>query len=186
MRITGGTARGIPLVAPKGKLTRPATDRMREAIFSSLGAHVEGSSVVDLFAGTGAYGLEAISRGAAKATFYETSRKALACLKQNCQAVLKSCGLKDSTTTICAQDVYAMRSAPEKAELVFIDPPYDEMGSQLESIFECAELHAAKDAYLILEFPGNLKPEPPDWQIVQRFGKPRRDNPCVLILERRG
>ena len=124
MRITGGSARGIQIKAPRGKVTRPATDRMREAIFSSLGQSVVGSRVFDLFAGTGAYGLEAISRGASKAIFYETDRNALSCLQQNQQAVLKACGLGSDATRIIARDVYALNMASESADLIFIDPPY--------------------------------------------------------------
>lgn len=184
MRITGGKARGIPLKAPRGETTRPATDRMRETVFSSLGKRIEDSQIVDLFAGTGAYGLEAISRGALKATFYETNREALACLKQNCQAVLKSCSLENRVTSILARDVYTTSTILEKADLIFIDPPYDAMEQRLEQIFRIADQHAAADAHVILEFPGDLKPETKNWQIVRRFGKPKRDAPNAAIFER--
>ena len=184
MRITGGKARGIPLKAPKGETTRPATDRMRQAVFSSLNTRIEGSRVVDLFAGTGAYGLEAISRGALKATFYETHRKALACLKQNCQAVLKSCSLANSAVNILARDVYAADIILEKANLIFIDPPYDSMENQLEHILRRADQHATENAAIILEYPGNLEFETENWQIVRRFGKPKRNAPNAAILER--
>ncbi|MCB0386966.1 MAG: RsmD family RNA methyltransferase, partial [Bdellovibrionales bacterium] len=94
MRITGGRARGIPLIAPTGQGTRPATDRMREAVFSSLGPLVEGSRCLDLFAGTGAYGLEALSRGATAVSFVENDTKALRALKTNQDTVLKSLNLQ--------------------------------------------------------------------------------------------
>ena len=83
MRITSGLARGILLDVPRTDAVRPATDAARQAIFSSLGSAVEGASVLDLFAGTGSYGLEAASRGAAAATFAETDRLALAALRRN-------------------------------------------------------------------------------------------------------
>jgi 16S rRNA (guanine966-N2)-methyltransferase len=67
MRITGGKAKSISLMCPKGDLVRPATDRMRESVFSSLGPSIVGSEFIDLFAGTGSYGLESLSRGAKKA-----------------------------------------------------------------------------------------------------------------------
>lgn len=184
MRITGGTARGIPIKAPKGDTTRPATDRMREAIFSSLGTLVEGSRVVDLFAGTGAYGLEAISRGAVKATFYETDRNALECLKLNRQAVLKACKLENSVAKILACDVYASGTVSEKAELIFIDPPYDRIENQFEQIFKEANRHATEAACVVFELPGNLELEPEGWQVVRRFGKPKRDTPNAVIFER--
>ena len=185
MRITGGKARGIPIKAPRGDVTRPATDRMREAVFSSLGAMVEGRRVVDLFAGTGAYGLEAISRGARQVTFYETNGNALACLKHNKAVVLKACGLGMDVATILACDVYALDAASENADLIFIDPPYDAIESQMERIFERADRQATAEAYVILELPGSLQhPEPKGWQMVRRFGKPKRDTPNAAIFER--
>ena len=78
MRITSGFARGISLDAPKGDTTRPATDAARQAIFSSLGEAVVGAQVLDMFAGTGSYGLEAASRGAKSAVFVEKSPAAFA------------------------------------------------------------------------------------------------------------
>ena len=184
MRITGGKARGIPIKAPGGKITRPATDRMREAIFSSLGSDVIDSTVIDLFAGTGAYGLEAISRGASSAIFYEIDRKALNCLKQNQQAVLKACGLGADVTRILARDVYAANAINESASLIFIDPPYADMPGRLDEIFEKADQYATADAYIILELPGDLCPSPNTWQMVRRFGKPNRDTPNAAVFER--
>ena len=154
MRITGGKARGIQLKVPKGDATRPATDRMREAIFSSLGPSVEDCRVADLFAGTGAYGLEALSRGAQKATFYENDRHALACLKQNQQGVLKCCALEASSVSVVARDVYTLSGANADIDLIFIDPPYDGIEENIGRIFEkVVEPIATKDARVILELP---------------------------------
>jgi 16S rRNA (guanine966-N2)-methyltransferase len=185
MRITGGKARGIRLKAPKGDITRPATDRMREAIFSSLGSCIEGSRVADLFAGTGAYGLEALSRGAIKVTFYEHDRQALACMQQNQQAVLKCCALgKDAIHTI-GRNVYESTATGERAELIFIDPPYDAIEANLKRIFASADTLGTPDARIILELPGNLNPETEGWQLTRRFGKSKRDTPNAAIFKRR-
>lgn len=184
MRITGGKARGIQIKAPRSDITRPATDRMREAIFSSLGSCVINSKVIDLFAGTGAYGLEAISRGASKATFYETNREALKCLKQNQQAVLKACSIKADSISIFARDVYAPETVYENADLIFIDPPYANMEDRLDQIFAKADQCSSIKAHLILELPGDLNPSPTNWRIVRRFGKPKRDTPNAIIFER--
>ena len=184
MRITGGKARGIQIKAPKGDTTRPATDRMREAIFSSLGSCVAGSCVADLFAGTGAYGLEALSRGARHATFYEIDRKALACLTQNQQAVLKCCELAPSAAQTITRDLYAQTAGGERAELIFIDPPYDAIEANLSRIFAKAAALATADARVILELPGNLNPEIEGWHLTRRFGKPKRDTPNAAIFER--
>jgi 16S rRNA (guanine966-N2)-methyltransferase len=184
MRITGGKARGIQLKVPKGDVTRPATDRMREAIFSSLGPDVEGCRVADLFAGTGAYGLEALSRGASKATFYENDRHALACLKQNQQAVLKCCELVPGCVSVVARDVYAISGESNCIDLIFIDPPYDDIENNLKRMFEKADALATNEARVILELPGNLTPEIAGWKLVRRFGKLKRDNPTAAIFER--
>ena len=83
MRIIAGEARGRRLVAPRGRETRPPLERLRESLFSILGEAVEGAEVLDLFAGAGAFGLEALSRGAARATFVERGRDALEALLRN-------------------------------------------------------------------------------------------------------
>ena len=92
MRITGGKARGINLTTGRAAHVRPATDRMREAVFSSLGKAVESASVLDLFAGSGSYGMEALSRGAGSALFVEKHPQAVDALQRNLDAVLKSMG----------------------------------------------------------------------------------------------
>src|SRR5262245_17634651 len=90
MRIVAGSRRGRKLAAPEGSATRPTSDRVREAVFNalySLGDPIDGATVVDLFAGTGAYGLEALSRGAAHAVFVESNRPAFAVLTANIRAL---------------------------------------------------------------------------------------------------
>src|SRR5210317_1086641 len=92
MRITGGRARGIPLSTGRAKHVRPATDRMREAVFSSLGQRIEEALVLDIFAGSGSYGLEALSRGAKSVLFVDKHPQAVIALQQNLAVVLKSLG----------------------------------------------------------------------------------------------
>ncbi|MGB0290553.1 MAG: RsmD family RNA methyltransferase [Opitutales bacterium] len=101
MRITGGKARGIQLSAPKGRETRPATDQMREAIFSFLGPRIAGARIADCFAGTGAYGLEAMSRGASAGLFVENSAEVIACLRQNLAAPQKAASWRVPKTGRC-------------------------------------------------------------------------------------
>jgi 16S rRNA (guanine966-N2)-methyltransferase len=120
MRIVSGAWRGRPLLAPAGQATRPTSDRAREALFSMLQSRVgsfEDLRVADLFAGTGALGLEALSRGAAHCTFVESDRAALDALKKNL-ATLKALDRAD----VRQQD--AARIAGGPWHLVFIDPPY--------------------------------------------------------------
>src|SRR5512135_1734124 len=104
MRISGGGARGITLVVPKGDAVRPATDGMRQALFSSLGARVVDAHFLDLFAGSGAYGLEALSRGAAGGVFVEQNAKAVACVRQNVAATCKSLRRAESGLTVIQAD----------------------------------------------------------------------------------
>src|SRR4029450_2637430 len=104
MRISGGVARGIPLVAPKGDAVRPATDGMRQAVFSSLGTRGEGAWFLDLFAGSGAYGLEALSRGARGGVFIEQNPRAVSCVRQNIAAVCKSLGRPTAEVSIVTGD----------------------------------------------------------------------------------
>ena len=185
MRITGGRAGGIPLKAPKGNHTRPATDRLREAVFSSLGASIEGCKVADLFAGTGSYGLEALSRGAASSTFFETDYTALTCLRQNVQATIRSCSLDTSAAKVVARDVFTLDSNTPSYDLIFLDPPYDTIAENLQRIFERAiNAIALENARVLVELPGNLEPKIHDWQILHRIGKTGKDRPTALLYRK--
>ncbi|TNF45611.1 16S rRNA (guanine(966)-N(2))-methyltransferase RsmD [bacterium] len=124
MRIIAGTARGRSLKCPRGAKVRPTPDRVREAIFSILGQRVQGSIVLDLFAGTGALGLEALSRGAEYTVFVEKDRTALRFLREN----IGSCGFEDLSRVVKSPVVPYLNSAelPDDLGLVFVDPPYRE------------------------------------------------------------
>ncbi len=119
MRIIAGTLGGRRLVAPRGLATRPTSDRVREALFSALG-DVSGARVLDLFAGTGALGIESLSRGAAHATFVENARPALQALRANLAAL----GVADRASVVAEAAVRAVGSVAGPFDLVFIDPPY--------------------------------------------------------------
>lgn len=188
MRITGGKARGISLKAPDGRGTRPATDQMREAVFSSLGARIEGARVADLFAGTGAYGLEAMSRGAAGGIFVENSGDALACLRRNLEAVAKSCQLTSTKGwSVLACKVYALTASQGPFDLVFVDPPYAMIESKMEGIFrETIELLVAPNGRVCLEMPGGLELNFSGWEWLRRLGKSGKDKPSAGIYVRSG
>jgi 16S rRNA (guanine966-N2)-methyltransferase len=123
VRVIAGSARGRTLKAPKGMDVRPTSDKVRGAIFNILGSwpelSVEGARVLDLFAGTGALGIEALSRGAAHATFVERDRHALAALRANLEAT----GF-DASSEVVERDAEKLADAG-KFRLVFVDPPYD-------------------------------------------------------------
>ncbi len=123
MRVIAGRLGGRRLSAPGGSATRPTSDRVREALFSMLG-EVEEAIALDLFAGTGALGIEAISRGARRAVFVERERSAIAALEANLTAL----GIDSSAAEVRRGDALAaLRSArgrKETYDLIFIDPPY--------------------------------------------------------------
>ena len=124
MRIVGGRLARRTLDAPKGDRTRPTTDRVREALFNLLGARLDlgGAAVADLFAGSGALGLEAISRGAARATFVERHGPTLAVARRNAEAL----GVGDRATFVRADAVKTLRRGSfGPFDLVLADPPYD-------------------------------------------------------------
>ena len=196
MRISGGVARGIPLVAPKDDAVRPATDGMRQAVFSSLGARVAGARFLDLFAGSGAYGLEALSRGAAGGVFVEQNAKAAACVRKNIEAVCKSLGRETHALTVVQADARTVPLADhstgsgqggEVPDLVFIDPPYEMISEIAPALFvRLAEALAAKpEALVVFELPGELDLAPPGWMLMKRLGKGARQ-PTVAFFRRAG
>ncbi|MGB0748671.1 MAG: 16S rRNA (guanine(966)-N(2))-methyltransferase RsmD [Magnetospiraceae bacterium] len=124
MRIIAGSHKGRRLQAPPGRTTRPTADRVRESLFNILsngigGIDLAGARVADLFAGSGAFGLEALSRGADYAAFVETDRQALTALRAN----LEACGA-GSTSRVLACDATRLPRADAPFSLVFMDPPY--------------------------------------------------------------
>lgn len=133
MRIIAGKFRSQPLMAPKGWDTRPTSDRLRETLFNVLSPRIEGAVFADLFAGTGAVGIEALSRGARHVYFAENSRVALATLQSNLQRFpVSSLGSVEPGGTL----PLLRRLAKQKATLdvVFLDPPYSDAGSYSETL----------------------------------------------------
>jgi 16S rRNA (guanine966-N2)-methyltransferase len=121
VRIVGGSLGGRVLRAPPGAQTRPTSEKVREAVFNILGS-VEGDHVLDLFAGSGGLGIEALSRGAAHATFVDAGKPALTAIRGN----LRELGLDDRATVIASDAVAtSARHLPNAPwRLVFVDPPY--------------------------------------------------------------
>lgn len=168
MRITGGTLVRRPLEAPKGDRTRPTTDRVREALFSILAARVdlEGARVVDLFAGSGALGLEALSRRAAVCTFVERHAPTLAVARRNA----RSLGLEDASTFAKADVLTFVGRDLEAADLVLADPPYD-----LEAVPSLPGLvrpHVASGGLFVLEHDAHHRFEDePGWVLSRAYGR---------------
>jgi len=187
VRISGGVAREIPLVVPKGDAVRPATDGMRQAVFSSLGARVPGAQFLDLFAGSGSYGLEALSRGAAGGIFVEKNAKAAAFVRQNIAAVCKCLG-RDPAENLTLLEVDALTvplGGEVTPDLVFIDPPYEIIPEVAPKLFaRLSEVLAAKpEALVVFEAPGEIELAPAGWSLRKRLGK-GRGQPTVMFFRR--
>lgn len=148
MRVIAGTARSLPLKTPIGPDTRPTTDRIKETLFNMLQADVPGSVFVDLFAGSGGIGIEALSRGAKHAYFIENAREAVGCIQEN----LVFTKFTDRSTLI-KQDVLSGLSliSEKQADIIFMDPPYH-AGFE-ESIFSVLQNqhYVTEDTLIITE-----------------------------------
>ena len=176
MRVVAGELRGRRIDAPLGSDTRPTTDKVREAVFNALGSLdlVRDASVADLFAGTGALGLEALSRGAAHCTFVEKDRAALDALRRNVEKL--GAGARSE---IRAQAVEYAPLPARPCEIVFIDPPYG-AGLAEPALLRGAQW-LAPGGWLSLEVHGEA-PAPPAGVALEaerRFGK------ATLLLMRR-
>jgi 16S rRNA (guanine966-N2)-methyltransferase len=122
LRISGGSARGLPLSEPRGFRLRPTSGMVREAIFNIVGDRIDGARVLDLYAGTGALGIESISRGASHATLVEAERAA-------CEAILQSlgrAGFTSQATLIRGRLPAALKSVSGLFDIILMDPPYNE------------------------------------------------------------
>jgi 16S rRNA (guanine966-N2)-methyltransferase len=167
MRITGGVHRSRPLRAPRGNATRPTSDRVREALFAILASsdvELAGARVLDLYAGTGALALEALSRGAAHATLVERAKDALAAIRANVAAL----GCESRVSIVAAPVERASKLVDAPFDVVFADPPYADVESGV-AIAAIAQMVAAgvlaDKAVLALEHAagraGKRKPEAP-------------------------
>lgn len=170
MRVVAGIARGRKLVAPKGDATRPTSDFVREAVFNALQAHLDlgDASVLDLFAGTGALGIEALSRGAAHATFVEDGWPALAAIRANLEAT----GFAERATVLAAD---ATRAAlPSAVDVAFADPPYAFAG--------WTDLLTRVDADIVV-IESDREIDPPDpWRVLRT----KRYGTTVVVLATKG
>ncbi|HEX9635341.1 MAG TPA: 16S rRNA (guanine(966)-N(2))-methyltransferase RsmD [Candidatus Limnocylindria bacterium] len=146
MRVIAGTARGVPLVAPRDRGTRPIADRVKETLFAIVGERVVGASAVDLYSGSGAIGIEALSRGAAHVTFVERGRVALDAIRQNLERTRLA-----ADASVQAREVLPFLAGPvgEPFDLAFLDPPYAERAilAPLERLVP----HLAPDALVVVK-----------------------------------
>jgi 16S rRNA (guanine(966)-N(2))-methyltransferase RsmD len=131
MRVIAGEFRSRQLSAPRGHATRPTSDRLRETLFNVLAPRISSGIFADLFAGSGAVGIEAISRGAPHVVFVENAPHALAALREN----LKSLGISHDRATVVARSAAAfLKACPQRCHTVFLDPPYDDIDAYTHTL----------------------------------------------------
>lgn len=174
MRIITGSARGTKLVTLEGEATRPTSDKVKEALFSMIQFDLEGRNVLDLFAGSGQLGLEALSRGAAKATFIDESRQAVDVVIDNA----KKTHLFEKCRISASGAIPFLKSAAgkEKYDIIFLDPPYDSalLAQSLKQMSDGSILAAG--AIIVCEC---------DTEIVSRHAKIKKDEEATAerVLE---
>jgi 16S rRNA (guanine966-N2)-methyltransferase len=176
VRIIAGTHKGHRIAAPPGGRTRPTSDRVRENVFNLVAPWVADADVLDLFAGSGAMGLEALSRGAARATLVETDTAACRTINANLDK------LRLSGATVLCQDVGRYLATETHAyDLVFCDPPYDEYERLAPQLVRCAPRLLREGAILVLETSSRApQPELPlTERTSRRYGAAR-----ITLFER--
>ena len=171
VRIIAGSRKGHTIAAPKGLATRPTGDRVREAAFNLIGP-VDGATVLDLFAGSGAMGLEALSRGAERAVFVESDPDAVRAIERNLDklrltgaAILR----RDARTALAAE-----AGAAREYDLVLLDPPYDEWAQLESALAPYLEAVLAPDGLLVVETAARVEPSLPlALRTSRRYGAAR-------------
>jgi 16S rRNA (guanine966-N2)-methyltransferase len=169
LRIVAGSRKGAKIFAPKGLDTRPTGDRVREAVFNLVGP-VDGASVLDLYAGSGAMGLEALSRGAESAVFVESDREACRTIKRN----LDKLGL-DGAEIACRDTLRFLTSARRRFDLILVDPPYDVVESLAVRLALYLPAVLAENGLVVLESSSRDEPELPplERRTSRRYGSAR-------------
>lgn len=174
MRVIAGTLRGRRLLAPAGLATRPTADRIRESLFNILAGSVRNQRVLDLFAGTGALGIEALSRGATCAVFVDQAKAALTALRRNIQDL----GLDAHARVIhwnILNNLNCLKDQPAAFDLIFMDPPYEThaVAPAVAALVSCGAL--APGARVIIEHSTreHFDPSPMGLSLTdqRRFGK---------------
>lgn len=145
MRVISGTARSVPLKTIDGLATRPTTDRVKTSMFNIIQFEIAGREVLDLFGGSGALGIEALSRGAGSATFVDASAAAVAVIREN----LQKTKLLERATVVQREALDFLRGCGARYDLIFLDPPYEE--KLLENALKCiSEIDILKSRGIII------------------------------------
>lgn len=159
MRVITGTARGMTLKAPAGMKTRPTLDQVKEALFSAIQFEIEGRRALDLFAGSGQLGIEALSRGARSAVFVDQSRQAIAALREN----LTKTRLLEKAQIVQSDYLSYLARCRETFDLIFLDPPYAEVFLET-ALKKISEIDILSDSGII------ICERPPEKQLPDAVG----------------
>jgi 16S rRNA (guanine966-N2)-methyltransferase len=165
LRVISGTAGGLHLKSPKRHALRPTQDRIRQVIFSSLAERVPGARVLDLFAGTGSFGIEALSRGAASATFVEQDEEAVQCIRDN----LVHCRLQGDVRQADAL-AYLDKPLEDRFDLIFADPPYVKSRGQLDDdplLTRLIPFLAPKGIFVWEHYAGQRLENALPWEVIR-------------------
>ena len=165
LRVISGTAGGLHLKSPKRHALRPTQDRIRQVIFSSLAEAVPGARALDLYAGTGSFGIEALSRGAASATFVEKEPEAVQCIRDN----LLHCRLQGDVRPGDAL-AYLDATPGDRFDLIFADPPYVKSRGPLEAdplLQKIIPFLAPEGIFVWEHFAGRTLQNAPDWEVIR-------------------
>ena len=169
MRVITGIARGHKLIAPEGLDTRPTSDKVKEGVFSSIQFDIEDASVLDLFAGSGQMGIEALSRGAAHAVFVDSSAKSVRCVKEN----LTSTKLDKSAEVITRDSYEYIRLTSQKFDIIILDPPY--RNGHIPKLLPLAEAKLNDGGIIICEYEKEAgQPDAPNGMTLKKvysYGK---------------
>ncbi len=174
LRVSGGRLKGRVLRAPAGLATRPSAAKLRQALFNIIGPDIQGARVLDIFAGSGALGLEALSRGAARCLFVDQAPAAMKALKANIEAL----GLSGQARALIADAArpQAAIAAAAPFDLILADPPYGRgLAAAVMELVARQGLLAPQGLLAIEHAPGESPPPPPGWRLVSErsYGQSR-------------
>jgi 16S rRNA (guanine966-N2)-methyltransferase len=171
MRVIAGTYRSRRLIAPRGLATRPTSDRLRETLFNILAARIEGAVFADLYAGSGAVGIEALSRGARLVYFADNAPPAVAAIRENLAALEIRSGFKIESGSVSSA-LGKLCESDERCAIVFLDPPYasaEAYASTLTSIGQHADSLLTSGGIVVAEHGRKMQPP-----LAESYGPLRR------------
>ncbi|MBR1592332.1 MAG: 16S rRNA (guanine(966)-N(2))-methyltransferase RsmD [Ruminococcus sp.] len=176
MRVITGSARGRKLIAPEGMDVRPTGDKVKEAVFSAVQFYIEGSCVLDLFAGSGQMGIEALSRGAEKSVFVDSSKKSIDCVREN----LKNTGFVKNSSVVTRDSYDYIANTSETFDIIILDPPYRH--GHIAKILPLCAVKLKGGGSIICEYEKDApEPSAPDGMSLRKIYSYGKINVAIFI-----